>query len=384
LFASITLPQFILSIITSSIVSVLVPSLAYKKDDIFHREIWVIIQIIGITFSIIAFSLSISAQLWLPLLLPGFDEKNILLTIILMRIQLIGAVLMGLNGILWSAYQAKERFISASLIPMLASLTNFIFLLFVMPRFGIIGAAWGFVVRSAIELVCYLPILGKYYYPDWKNSFLRQEWRLIRPMLLGNSIYGTNFLVDRFFLSMAPPGSLSLFYIAQQLYGSATQIINKAISGPIVPQLSRHAKKQRWSLFSRCYRKNMILIAWLTIGIIVGVIIAGGPLLKGLSNIKRLTESDMGILSVLMIALGGMFVGGAIGQILSSSFYSLGNTITPTRIGVFGYIVGVILKMIGFRLRGALGIAIATSIYYLINASMLYVSLEKRLRKNVV
>jgi peptidoglycan biosynthesis protein MviN/MurJ (putative lipid II flippase) len=81
-----------------------------------------------------------------------------------------------------------------------------------------------------------------------------------------------------------------------------------------------------------------------------------------------------------LICLGGIFVGGALGQILSTAFYAITDTVTPTRIGAVVFTLGITLKISGFFLFGILGIAIGSSVHYLLAAAVLYVSLEKKLR----
>jgi peptidoglycan biosynthesis protein MviN/MurJ (putative lipid II flippase) len=82
----------------------------------------------------------------------------------------------------------------------------------------------------------------------------------------------------------------------------------------------------------------------------------------------------------MLIALGGVLVGGAVGQVLSSSFYAFGDTSTPTRVGVAGFTLGLILKVGGFFLEGIHGIAVGTSAYYMINAVALYCLLAMTVR----
>jgi peptidoglycan biosynthesis protein MviN/MurJ (putative lipid II flippase) len=72
-------------------------------------------------------------------------------------------------------------------------------------------------------------------------------------------------------------------------------------------------------------------------------------------------------------------VGGAMGQILSTSFYAKGNTQTPTRIGVIGFTIGLFFKGIGFYIAGVTGIAVGTSLYLLMNAFFMQYFLSKNL-----
>jgi peptidoglycan biosynthesis protein MviN/MurJ (putative lipid II flippase) len=71
----------------------------------------------------------------------------------------------------------------------------------------------------------------------------------------------------------------------------------------------------------------------------------------------------------IMIWLGGMFAGGAMGQISSSSFFALGDTSTPTRLGIYSYTFYIPAKIALFYYFGTFGLALATSLFFVANFS---------------
>jgi putative peptidoglycan lipid II flippase len=83
----------------------------------------------------------------------------------------------------------------------------------------------------------------------------------------------------------------------------------------------------------------------------------------------------------LLLLLSGVWVGGAAGQILSTSFYAQGDTRTPTLVGVAGFSVAIVLKVVAFRRYGIEGLAVAASLYYLLNAAVLLICLRRRTRR---
>jgi peptidoglycan biosynthesis protein MviN/MurJ (putative lipid II flippase) len=179
---------------------------------------------------------------------------------------------------------------------------------------------------------------------------------------------------------MAPAGGLSLLYLAQQVYGAANEIINKAIAAPMVPLLAGQAKSGNWRLFHGTYRKRLLWMGFLAGGCYVALFLGGKYFLKILIGHGGITEQNIDLLQSILICLGGIFIGGALGQILSTAFYALTDTVTPTKIGAVVFTLGIALKIFGFFLFGLLGIAIGSSLYYLLAAAVLYVSLEKKLR----
>ena len=106
------------------------------------------------------------------------------------------------------------------------------------------------------------------------------------------------------------------------------------------------------------------------------------PLLYGIGELTpRLAKLGMQSLWVTLLCLGGLLVAGALGQVLSSTFYAIGDTRSPTRIGMIGFSVGIVLKISGFLFAGIQGIALGTSAYSILNVFLLRRKLARVLNR---
>ena len=389
LFASMVVPQLLLTVITGSMTQVLVPLLTIEDKGDFQKEAWNFFQGIGFVFFVLALLLFGTAGIWTPWIVPGFDFETRLLTITLVRVQLVGMVFMALNGVAWSAYHSRQKFLWAEMSAVLGTMGGFFLLLWGLPRFGIIMAAWAMVLRSVLQTVLLLPGLGvppfrKWTTPDWKSETTRKAWRRLYPLLLGSTFYKTGDLVDRFLASMTSAGQLSLLYFASQIYMAGNLVLSKALAAPMVPLLAKRASAREWVLFHRIVNNRSLWALGITFAVFVCIVFSGGPILTLLFGHGRFTIGEVLTLHWILIALVGVWIGGALGQILSSGFYAKGNTRTPTKIGVFGFIIGLGMKVAGFLYWGILGIAVGTSLYYLLNAFLLNFALEKNLNKRIL
>lgn len=380
LFAGMALPQLALAIISGSLMHVLVPFLAGEEEGGIREDVWGILLIVTLAFGAISAILYSFAAYWVPLIVPGFSRTGITLTIRLTRIQLIGVSFTAVTGVLWALYHARKQFLWAEFSPLAGNLIGLGCLYFALPRFGIVAAAWILVLRTFLHMVLLLPGLPAYRTPNLSNPTLRQVWSQIKPLLLGSAYYKTDLLIDRFLSSMAPPGGLSLLYLAQQLYSAANEIVNKAIAAPMVPVLASHAKNQDWPAFHATYRRRILWMGFLTAGGYLLLLITGELFLRLLIGRGIVTEHNVSRLYFILVCLGGVFIGGALGQILSTAFYAKMDTVTPTKIGAVVFTVGIVLKVAGSIAFGVPGIAAGTSAYFLLAAAALYLSLERTLR----
>jgi putative peptidoglycan lipid II flippase len=378
-FASMALPQMLMAIVAGSMTQVLVPILTNEKTEDFKREAWNFLQVIGSIFLFLSLILFATASFWIPWVVPGFDLQTQLLTVTLVRVQLLGMFFMSLNGVLWSAFYSRGQFIWAEMSGLLGTLGGLFLLAWGLPRFGIIIAAWAMAAKSFLQTILLFPGLGRYHKPNWQSGALKKSWQRLYPLLLGSSVYKTEILVDRFLSSMTSAGQLSLLYFASQIYQAGNFVLAKALSVPMVPELAKMAFAGKWETFRRILNSKLYWTLLITGAVIIGIISLGRPVLTFLFEHGRFTLVEIDTLYWILLALGGVWIGGALGQILSSAFYSKGNTRTPTKIGVIGFSMGLIMKIGGFWVGGILGIAIGTSIYYLLNVFLLKFFLNRNL-----
>ena len=379
LFAGMVIPTLVLAVVGGSLTYVLVPMLSTRTGVDLLNESWNIFQLMGVVFSAFSLVLFLTADIWVAWTVPGFDQPTRTLTVGLVRIQLFGVVFTGLAGVLYAANLARKRFVFVEMVSIGCNVLGFLFLVWGLHRFGIKVAAWAMVVRMMLQTVCLIPSLGPYRKPNWKSPSLKTAWSRIRPLLIGASYYRTDQLVDRILASMAPRGLLTFLHLSQQFYNSTNSILSKAIGTPMVPVLSNFAHQRKWGEFRGYLAKRLILMSWITGLCFSLLVVVGKPGLSLIFAHRKFSYDNVQDLWILLVALGGAFIAGTLGQILSLSFYAQGNTKTPTRIGMVGFTLGLGLKIGGFFLKGVLGLAVGTSIYYCLNAILLYIFLRRNI-----
>lgn len=376
LFAGMAMPQLILTVVSTSLTHVLVPLLATEEPAEFRRNAWGFFLGISGIFTMLALVLYLTAGFWVGWLVPGFSDAARALTISLTRIQLVSMIFTASVSVLWSIYHAKQKFVWAELSTLLSSLLSLGLLVLLLPVYGVTGAALLIVLRSALQVVWLLPGLGRWTRPDWSSAAMRSAWQRIRPLLLGTAYYRTDPLVDRFLASMAPAGGLSLLYIAQQIYGVANIVAEKAIAAPMVPLLALKANAKEWIEFRRIYQRRLLAMCGLTLIGYVVLLLAGERILNLLIGHGGVTAANVHLLWLIMVALVGFFIAGAAGVVTSKTFYAMGDTSTPTKMSIVTYTLYIPAKVFGFYRYGLLGLAAVTSGYLFVNLVLQILLLE--------
>jgi putative peptidoglycan lipid II flippase len=378
-FAAMAVPQVIMAIVSSTVVQVLVPGLSVEYGTEKKKICWSLLQLLGIV-AIVFFSFLIAtAQFWMPLIVYGFDQDSKILTISLVQIQLIGIGFAVIVCVLQAYHFSNNRFIVVEVYNFIANLTCFGFLLLFLTESNIIIAAWGLVLRQLLQVILMIWAVGRYQKPEYRHSAIRTSWERIKPLLFGATFYKTDIILDRFLASLTTAGNLSIFHLAQQLYNAGNVVLNKSITSPSVPMLAKNAHEGNWAGTRNILRKKLLLL-----GLIVSVVLAiqlffGESILFHIFAFKNFGQEEVFKLWQILLCLTGVLIGGAIGQQLSSSFYAQGETIIPTKVGIVGYIFGIIFKIVGFYFWGIFGLAAGATFYYLLNSVVLYFMLNKTL-----
>jgi putative peptidoglycan lipid II flippase len=375
-FASGALPQLIFLVASFALSQVLVPLLATEDEGNFHRDAWGFFLGISGFFSLLALVLFITADYWVSLIVPGFSASARQLTVSLSRIQLLGMVGNASVAVLWSIYYARQKFIWPELSSTLANALALVFLFWTLSRFGVAAAAWATVLNLGLKVALLFPGLGRWQWPQWDSYAIKEAWRRIKPFIFGQAYSKTDPLIDRFLTSLTTAGSLSLLYIGQQVYSALTLITNKAISSPTLPRLAISAKQGEWRTFRRTYHHRLLWMIAIALALCAGLYFFGEPILRLMIGRGGITSGNVHRLWEILLALSGIMIGGAAGQIIAVGFYAMGDTRTPTMLFIFTYTIYIPLKILVFLRYGVIGLAIAASVQVIVNSLVQLIVLE--------
>lgn len=382
-FASGALPQITFLFLSATVLPVLVPLLATRDPERMRDDAWFFFLLITSLFALAGVVLYATSGVWVPLLVPGFSAEGKSLTVSLTQIQIVSMVLNAGIVALWAAQHARRRFVWVELSGVAANAAGLLFLVWALPRFGIRAAAWNAVFYNSLKLALLLPVLGRWRHPQWGSPTVKEAWRLFKPFLPGQAYLRAEPLLDRFLSSMNGAGSLSLLYVAQQIYTNLMLVTGKAVVAPLAPKLAVEAGRGDWRRYRNSYRGRLLLIALLAALGGLLLLTLGAPALRLTIGHGGITAGNVHTLWLVMIALAGVFVGGVSGQVVSGAFYAAGNTRTPTKVSALLYTVYLPLKIAVFLVCGLVGLAAAVSAYFVTNFLVQFFMLEREVARKL-
>lgn len=381
--ASNTVPQFVVAVIGGSIGYVLVPVLSTRPVADLRHDTWSFVYVIGALFCGLAVLLFALRRLWIPVMVPGFTDSQLVLMEQLVAIQLLSMPISAVIAVQVAGQAAQGRFVRAELTQWLANLVAIGLLIIFMPSHGVLAGAWISLVRWAIQASGLCFGLGPPRRARRLWVLVKTPLARIKPLLLGSSYYRTEPAVDRYLLSNANSGALTLYYLVEQVFSGISQLIIRTLVAPTVPRLSVLFDRHDFPSFSRLYALTVKLVFLVSALLLGALVCAAAYLLPALATRFGAPIGTWADLWWIMLLLGGVFIGSASGQVASSGFYATGDTVTPTRMSMITYSIFIPCKVLAFQMWGIPGLAISASLYSMNNFLLQVVLMRRKLRLRI-
>lgn len=329
----------------------------------------------------------VAAPLCLRLFAPGLVDDPERFTISVRLLRITFPYLIFISWVMYSGaiLNSCDRFAVMAITPLI--LNAFLIFsavygsLWVTPK--VEALAWGMLVAGVAQWLFQLPFLkqvGAVFRPklSWDDPGVRRVLKLMVPGLLGASVAQIGMMVDTWFASYLPIGSISWLYYSDRLTYFPLGVFGFAIAAVILPNLSRHHATANIAKFHGALDWGMRTVLLFGVPAAVGLCLLAGPIVATLFYHGSFTVNDvmMSRLSLMAYVIGlpaFMLI-----KVLVAGFYAREDMVTPVRVAAVALLLNIVLNII---LKGPLahaGLALATAIAATVNAIVLGILLVKR------
>jgi len=313
-----------------------------------------------------------------------FDQASQETIAHLMRLLSLNMLLFALSNVFAGILQSFRQFVAVSIAPIVYNLSVIAGLVFFAPTAGPAGVAYGAIIGAALHLVIQTIAAWRVGWRPgkalaWGHSDVRKVWKLLLPRTVGQSVTQIDQFVNVPIATRLGPGQLSIFRSANDIQDAPINIIGLSmatVAFPVFIELLNQGKKQEFiEHFSRIVRQILFLIIPLTVIIIqlraqIVRLFFGAPTISW--EVTIATAQTLGFFALSFFAQ-------ALIPLLARSFYALKDTITPVKITVFAVVLDIIGSVLLGPRMGVEGLALAYSISTIVNVSLLFIVLHRRL-----
>lgn len=364
LYAALGLPLAIFTLLATPVTAVMSPLLAGLSKEEARRQssgMALLLLLASVPITVLLYG---GAPLWTRLLLPGFEGPDQALVVELAQIHALALPLSAHHGVVWASVASRDRFVAGEASQAIVSVLSTVAIYPVALTWGVVGVAWLFSIRAGLRVVAMLPLSDVRPSFRLRGSGIRKVCSLTFPLALSTGYYSLGELLDRFLVSWAPPGALSLLNLATSLQTAGAGIVNRSVFARLAPKFGVLAKEARFSDLAHMAGRSSMFASGVGLASLLFVLLVGYPLLGLLVGRGGVDESNVRTLWSYTLALSGIVWGGATLQVYSQGLFALGESRRASIAVSVAYTIGLGLKLLGFLLLGVLGLALGTSLYY--------------------
>jgi putative peptidoglycan lipid II flippase len=367
------LPSFVVSVIANSCNAALIPTYIRVREQQGHeaaqRLFSETVLVSSGLFLMLTGLLALSGPMLLGWLAPEFSPAKQVLTSQLFYLFLPVVLLSGLTTIWQAVLNAKERFASGALAPLMVPLASIVVLLLAGPNLNIFVLAASLTLGFLLQLGMLgwsLQQQGISLLPRWHGAS-EDLWQVIGqywPMVAGGILVNSTPIVDRAMAATLPAGSVSVLNYAYKISALIIGVTTTALSTALIPYFSKMIAKADWEGVRHSLQTYIKLVIAVTLPLSALLFFASEPIVRLVYERGAFTASDtalvaqvqaMYVLQIPFYTLHIVFVR-LISSLRANSFLMWATLINTVFNIVFDYLF--------IQLMGLPGIALANTVVY--------------------
>ena len=385
---AVLIPQLVVNVVAGSLPAAFTPVYIQVRETEGPDSARKLLGSTVAASSVLAIVVGAALLLMMPVvfhfLAKGFSTDKVALTRTLFFV-LLPMVLFNTIATMWSAVlNAGERFAVVALLPVCVPLITLAMILGLGPTWGIysltVGTDAGFLIQCVVLGIALkranLPVM-----PRWSGVTpeLRRVLFQYLPMVAGAVLTNSSWTIGQAMAAMLPAGSVASLNYGNKVVSMITEISTMALATALLPHLSVMVARHDWSGVQRTTR---LFSRSIVLGAVPGVlllILASPTIVRLLFERGAFTAADThlvsSIQSLYLLQLPFLMIG--------IVFVRLASSLQRNQILLWGAAitlpVNVILNLILMRWLGVAGIALATSLVYLVSCVYLVLSANRAL-----
>lgn len=383
------LPEILNHIVASGFLSItFIPMFSRYLASDREADGWKVFSIIFSSFGLLLLLLIMVGIVFAPDIValvargrtdPRFHQEAIRMTRIILPAQFFF-----FGGGLFMAVQfAKEKFLLPALAPLIYNLGIISGGLLLGPKIGMEGFSWGvlagaFIGNFALQFwgahkagLRFAPIF------DFKHPDLIKYIKLTLPLIFGLTLFFSMEIFMKFFGSYLPPGS-----IADLEYSLRTMLLLVAFFGQAIgvasyPFMARLVAENNLDALNRLLNDTLRYLS-LVIPFSVLLMVLRHEVILILFQRGEFDAAATGqASSVLIFFLVGSFAFAA-NTIVPRAYYAMQDTLFPAIYGTLAVLASIPLYLLGLKMLGTRGIALAASLSAVFQVLILYIFWNRR------
>lgn len=336
-----------------------------------------ILHLLLIVFGLLLIPTFIFANELAALVAPGMSAEAVEQVGGLMQFMLIAQLVLAISMIYGSVLQSLRRFFIYALAPILYNVGIIAGLIFLVPRFGIYGLAYGVIIGSVLHMLLQLVgvhMEGYRWMPVFKprTKQVRYILKHMPPRMLGLLANQFMLISMTIFASWIGVGSIAITTFAYNLNFFPVGVIGVSFAIAAFPSLSHAVQKNDDEEFRETLSATIKQVFFFLIPITVVTLLMRAQIVRAVVGAGAFdweaTIATADLLGIFALS----FIPQSLVYVFARAFFAKDDTFTPLFIGFGTLSIQLALTIFLVPLYGLWGLGIAFSAASLIQATVLW------------
>jgi len=388
-FAAFRIPDFLFQMIVVGALSAsFIPlfSKYYRLKG--HDRAWAmtnnVLNVVLVLFVAIAGIGIALADYYAPLIAYGLSPELQSQVADLSRIMLGAQVLLAISMVYGSVLQSVRRFFLYSFAPIFYNFGIIFGALFLAPKFGVIGLAYGVFIGAAMHMLIQtygVLSLGYRYWPriKLKAPEIKYIVKHMPPRVLGLAVNQLNFVLMTVLASTVTTGAITILQFAYNLNFFPIGVIGVSFAIASFPALCEYASGESSAQFKEAFSGTVRQILFFIVPATILFVLMRAQIVRAVVGAGEFGWTETIITADLLGFFAISFFSQAIVYVLIRAFFAYEDTMTPFWIALLSLATNIGLAFLFVQEFGIAGFGMAFSISSVLQMIALWTILRARI-----
>lgn len=319
---------------------------------------------------------------------PGFlsNPEKFSTTVTLTRIIMPFLLFISLSALLMGTLNVRRVFFIPALAPAALNIT-IISTVVILTWQGVnplIAVAIGVVLGGMVQFAIQYPAFMREGFSlglsrDFRHPGLVKIATLVLPATVGMAVAQLNTVISNIMASYLPDGSITYLFYSMRLAQFPIGVFGVAMSTAILPSLSAHAANGEFDRLKADFAFALRLLLFICLPAMAGLIALRIPIVNILFEHGKFDHAaTIGTANAMLFFSLGIWAYVGV-RVVVATFYSMQDTRTPVTVAICALTSNVVLSLALMGPMQANGLALANATASMINFSVLFYLLRRRL-----
>ncbi len=297
----------------------------------------------------------------------GLPPETQTLAVDLTRLLLLSPLFLGLGAAAKGILEATGNFTNPALAPVVYNAGVIFGAVFLAPRYGVRGLAYGVIIGAIGHFLTQFPGLVRsgmryWFLPRPQAEGLGQVGRLLGPRIVGQVAYQLNFIVVTSFASLLGTGYIAGLTYAYQLMTLPHGIVALSISTVIFPLMARQFANREHAALKTTLGDALRPLLFLTLPASAALMILARPIVQTLFQLGNFAAASTDLVSQALPYFAAGLFALAIVEVITRAYFAMQDTRTPLVASLLTIAINIVAAWALTQRLGHRGLAAGLSV----------------------